>query len=415
MQAFPPPPKAGIDWAKLGVTAIQDNGHVECQYDAQTNTWSEPELVKDAYIKVHGLSPGLNYGMQAYEGMKAYRGPGDRSIYLFRPASHAARMSNSCATVSIPAIPPTTFIRAVNLAVARNSELVPPHASPALLYIRPIAFACDAHLALTRPTKFKFAVYVAPATAYHGVAASAQDALVMEQFDRAATRGTGHAKIGGNYAPVIRWSDDAKARGYALTLHLDSKTQSEIEEFSTSGFVGVRSVNDARRFVLTVPDSESIVQSVTSDSVLELARSKGWGVERRRIHFSELRYFSEVFAVGTAAALVPIKSVTRESTNDKFIFNNGEVGPGPCATELTHALTDMLKGVSVDQFGWRHSVQDVPEITVSEPVEEITPPPKKVKVQEKPEVNNKTSVYGRPNVYARSMSVPALNMVQLKA
>lgn len=194
-------------------------------------------------------------------------------------------MATSCATVSIPAIPPAIFLRAVNLAVARNAMFVPPHDSPALLYIRPVVFACGAHLALTPPRHFRLAVYVAPATAYHGVAGSAQDALVMESFDRAAPRGTGHAKIGGNYAPVVRWSEEAKASGFGMTLHLDSRTQSEIEEFSTSGFVGVRKGEGDQEFVLVVPDSGSIVESVTSDSVLALAKSKGWGVEKRSVSF----------------------------------------------------------------------------------------------------------------------------------
>lgn len=197
-------------------------------------------------------------------------------------------MVNSCATVSIPAIPPTLFLRAVNMVVARNAALVPPHDSPALLYIRPVAFACDAHLALTTPKRFCLAVYVAPATAYHGVAALAQDALVMEHFDRAAPHGTGNAKVGGNYAPVIRWQEDAKARGFGMTLHLDSRTQSEVEEFSTSGFVGVRREDTSRGFVLVVPNSGSIVESVTSDSVLALAKAKGWGVEKRIVSLCPL-------------------------------------------------------------------------------------------------------------------------------
>jgi branched-chain amino acid aminotransferase len=181
--------------------------------------------------------------------------------------------------------------------------------------------------------------------------------------------------------------------------------------------VGVRAVADARRFVLAVPDSESIVPSVTSDSVLKLAKAKGWGVEKRKIHFSELRYFTEVFAVGTAAALVPIKSITRDSTGDKFVFNNELPGPGPCASELTHALTDVLKGVAVDTFGWRHRVQDVPEIKVEEveiKVEEARDAPKVEEARvaiNKPHGHNKSSVYQR-NVYARSMSVP---LVQVKS
>lgn len=45
-----------------------DNGHVECYYNSETGCWSEPLLVKDPYIKVHGLAPGLNYGMSDAPG-----------------------------------------------------------------------------------------------------------------------------------------------------------------------------------------------------------------------------------------------------------------------------------------------------------------------------------------------------------
>jgi branched-chain amino acid aminotransferase len=136
-------------------------------------------------------------------------------------------------------------------------------------------------LNLTAPSEYTLAVYVQPATSYHGV--RPLDALVLEEFDRAAPHGTGSAKVGGNYAPVIRWSDGARKEGYSITLHLDAATRSEIEEFSTSGFIGVKSVevDGVRKVTLVVPDSKNIVQSVTSDSCCALARSFGWEVERR--------------------------------------------------------------------------------------------------------------------------------------
>lgn len=189
-------------------------------------------------------------------------------------------MASSAATVSIPPIPRSIFLSAVNLAVARNAAYVPPHGAEALLYIRPVVFGSSAHLGLTAPTEFTFAVYTQPANAYHGV--RAVDALVLEDFDRAAPRGTGGAKIGGNYAPVIRWSDRARAEGYGITLHLDSSTRSEIEEFSTSGFIGVRAEADGG-YTLVVPDSENVVDSVTSDSCQTLARAQGWTVEKRKV------------------------------------------------------------------------------------------------------------------------------------
>ena len=60
-----------------------------------------------------------------------------------------------------------------------------------------------------------------PTEVYHGL--HAVDALILEDFDRAAPEETGSAKLGGNYAPVLRWSERARNAGFGITLHLDSK------------------------------------------------------------------------------------------------------------------------------------------------------------------------------------------------
>lgn len=192
-------------------------------------------------------------------------------------------MAHSAAYVSIPAIPEEHFLACVEYAVLSNSAYVPPHESLAMLYIRPMAFGSSEMMALAPPSEFTFCVFVKPFTAYHGT--QPLDALVLEDFDRAAPRGTGRAKVGGNYAPVMRWSDSARREGFGITLHLDSKTRSEIEEFSTSGFMGVKTDTDGEPIVV-VPDSETVIDSVTSDCCLELARSLGWTVERRRVSTS---------------------------------------------------------------------------------------------------------------------------------
>lgn len=54
-----------------------------------------------------------------------------------------------------------------------------------------------------------------------------------------APMGTGGSKLGGNYAPTFGPIMRAKKQGYALTLHLDSKTRTHIDEFSTSNFVAL--------------------------------------------------------------------------------------------------------------------------------------------------------------------------------
>lgn len=188
-------------------------------------------------------------------------------------------MAHSAAFVSIPPLPNSVFKDCVQLAVAKNAVYVPPHDTEALLYIRPVVFGSSAEVALCPPEEFTFCVYVQPGHSYHGV--RPLDALILEGFDRAAPNGTGTAKVGGNYAPVMRWSGKARSEGFGITLHLDSKTQTEIDEFSTSGFVGVRS--EGEHHTLVVPDSLSVIESVTSDSCLQVARSLGWKVEKRPV------------------------------------------------------------------------------------------------------------------------------------
>ena len=225
------------------------------------------------------MAPGLNYGQQAYEGMKAFRTPDDKGITIFRPKNNAARLSNSASFISIPELPESVFLEAVHVAVALNAAYVPPHETGAAMYIRPLIFGSSAQLGLNPPEEYTFCVYVLPVGVYHGV--HPVKALILEDFDRSAPHGTGSAKVGGNYAPVLKHSDKARNEGFGITLHLDSQTRTEIDEFSTSGFIGVK--KEGEDITLVVPDSKNVIASVTSDSVLEIAKSFGWKTEVRSV------------------------------------------------------------------------------------------------------------------------------------
>ena len=306
------------------------------------------------------MAPGLNYGVQCYEGMKAFRRP-DGSISIFRPDQNAIRMQRSAEFISIPPIPEQHFIDCVNLAVSMNAEFVPPHETGAAMYIRPLLFGSSAQLGLNPPDEYTFCVFVMPTGVYHGV--HAVDAVILEDFDRAAPEGTGSAKIGGNYAPVLRHSEKARNAGYGITLHLDSKTRSEIDEFSTSGFLGVKkNPNDPNDITVIVPDSKNVIKSVTSESACQIARDTfGYKVEKRSILYDELKDLTEVMAAGTAASLVPIKSITMKSKGDKFEYPvNEKLEPGPVCQKLLTTLKGIQQGTVKDQFGWCYTVTKAP-------------------------------------------------------
>jgi branched-chain amino acid aminotransferase len=230
-------------------------------------------------MRIHGMAPALNYGQQAYEGLKAFRLPGDTSIAIFRPDRNAVRLQYSADFISVPPVPTALFVDAVKAAVALNAEFVPPHDTGAAMYVRPQVYGSSAQLGLSPPEEYTFCVFVLPTGVYHGT--HPVKALILDDFDRAAPNGTGSAKVGGNYAPVLRWSERARNEGYGITLHLDSKRHEEVDEFSTSGFIGA--LVEGEEVTLVVPDSKAVIDSVTSDSVQEIARSFGWKVEKRSV------------------------------------------------------------------------------------------------------------------------------------
>ncbi|MBE7181398.1 MAG: branched chain amino acid aminotransferase, partial [Terriglobus roseus] len=108
------------------------------------------------------MAPGLNYGVQCYEGMKAFRTPNDERITIFRPKMNAERMQHSASFVSIPEVPVDLFLRCVDLAVGVNAAHVPPHATGAAVYIRPLLFASSAQLGLNPADEYTLCVYVMP-------------------------------------------------------------------------------------------------------------------------------------------------------------------------------------------------------------------------------------------------------------
>ncbi|KAH7173138.1 aminotransferase [Fusarium flagelliforme] len=331
--------KLKLAWDKYESKVNPVNGHVECIYSSITESWSEPRFVKRPFLQVHGLAPGLNYAHRT----------ADNNILIFRPTSHAARLIHSASIVSMPPVPENLFLDCVHMVVAKNAEFVPPHGFAGNMYIRPLQFGSSAQIGLDLPDEFTFCVYVQPHPPLHGHAPLT--ALVAEDFDRAATRGTGNSKVGGNYGPVLKWSREAKKLengGWGVLLHLDSKTQSYVDEFSTAALIGIVESKNDEAPTLVVAHSDAVINSITADSVAKIGQSFGWKVEKRMVKLDELSTFCEVFAVGTAATIRPCSLIYHKSTNRKFTF----VANGSYYTRLWNALNKIQTGESEDTFQW---------------------------------------------------------------
>ena len=192
---------------------------------------------------------------------------------------------------------------------------------------------------------------------YKGGLAKPVAGLIVDDYDRAAPRGVGSAKVAGNYAADLIPNMQAKKMGYPICLYLDAATHTKVEEFSTSNFIGIDNAN--RRYV--TPLSPSVLPSVTNKSLQTIARDRGMTVESRDILVEELDTFDEVIACGTAVVLTPVGSLTR--------LNDAGAGDGTSTTyrftedvgETTRALYDQVRSIQngevEDVHNWNYKVQ----------------------------------------------------------
>ena len=99
-----------------------------------------------------------------------------------------------------------------------------------------------------------------------------------------------------------------------------------------------------------------MLDSITCASVCDLAVSFGWKVEKRRIAFDELSEFVEVFAVGTAALLVPVRLIEHRSSGRKFTYQDTSGDPDSCYARLRRTLSQIQRGEVEDPYMWIYPV-----------------------------------------------------------
>mmetsp|Transcript_8708 Transcript_8708/g.11540 ORF Transcript_8708/g.11540 Transcript_8708/m.11540 type:complete len:409 (+) Transcript_8708:148-1374(+) len=345
--------KLDVAWEDLGFEFRPTNSHLKITYK-EGKGWGEPELVKDPYVNLHIGATALHYGQTCFEGLKAYCHD-DGKVHMFRPEENAKRMQSSCRRIMMPELPTEIFVDAVKTVVRDNIEFVPPYGSGGALYIRPLLFGAGCRIGVQPADEYQFLIMVIPVGDYYkGGLASPVDCMIIEDFDRAAPRGVGNVKVAGNYAADLLPNMLSKKKGFQIGLYLDAKTQTHIEEFSTSNFVGIDNVNKR----LITPKSPSVLPSITNKSLMQIARDIGFDVEEREIPFEELASLDEILAVGTAVVVTPVGSVTRfqkvspdsEEVNEvKYNFGK-EIGP--TTLKLYERVRAVQNGEIEDVHGW---------------------------------------------------------------
>lgn len=322
-----------IEWENLDFSYIDTGKSFRAYF--KNGQWSEGEIVASKIISISEASPVFHYGQACFEGLKAYRTKkGD--IQLFRPDQNAERMMKSAERLLMTPYPKEAFIKAVHELVRANADWVPPYESGATLYIRPFLIGVGDVVGVKPAEEYIFAMFVTPVGPYFKGGLQPSPFLISE-FDRAAPNGTGAAKVGGNYAAGNLASKLAKDKGYADAIFLDPATKTKIEEVGSANFFAITKDN---KFI--TPQSPSILPSITKYSLLEIARDrlKMEAIETD-VYLTDLDDLVEAGAMGTAAVITPVGSITYADQKHIF-YSETEVGP------ITRRLYDELVGI---QFG----------------------------------------------------------------
>jgi branched-chain amino acid aminotransferase len=224
-----------------------------------------------------------------------------------------------------------------------DGEWVPSGADQSL-YLRPFMFAKEAFLGVRPAHKVAYYVIASPAGAYFKGGVQPVSIWLSEDYARAGKGGTGAAKTGGNYAASLLPQSEAYENECDQVVFLDADRN--VEELG-----GMNVVFVYKDGTLVTPESPSILEGITRDSILQLARDRGHRVEGRAVSLDEWREgvasgdIVEVFACGTAAVVTPIGLL-----KGKDFFD--EQPTGDLALSLREELTDIQYGRREDTHGW---------------------------------------------------------------
>lgn len=331
-----------IDWGNLSFSYIKTDYNVRSYF--KNGQWSELEETTSEHLTMHMASTCLHYGQEAFEGLKAFKGP-DGKVRVFRIDENAKRMQRSADGILMQQVPVDLFTKAVVRAVELNMDYVPPYESGAALYIRPLLIGTGPRVGVSPADEYTFVVFVTPVGPYFKEGFKPTKQMISRKFDRAAPQGTGHLKVGGNYAASMSAGEKAHKEGYSSVLYLDSKEKKFIDEAGPANFFAIK----GNKYI--TPLSNSILPSITNMSLIQLAQDMGLEVERRRVPLEELEEFDEVGACGTAAVISPIGQIDDVDMGKSYKFGDPSTA-GPISTKLYTTLKAIQYGKEPDKYGW---------------------------------------------------------------
>ena len=292
--------------------------------------WMDGHFVNWADANVHVLTHSLHYGLAAFEGVRCYKGRSGSAI--FKLHDHVDRLFES-AHIGMMQIPYDK--KQVTDAIVETVRVNKLDAC----YIRPLVYIGYGAMGVypaENPIKlaiaaWKWGAYLGDEALANGMRARVSS-FTRHHVNVSMTRG----KISGYYVNSILAKLEVKADGYDEAILLDP------EGYVSEG-TG-ENVFIVRKGRLKTTPLTSILEGITRNAVIELAREEQISVAEERFTRDEMYIADEVFVTGTAAELTPVREI------DNRRIGTGK--PGPITLALQKRFFSIVRGEDPTHESW---------------------------------------------------------------
>ena len=292
--------------------------------------WQNGSIKPWAEATTHVMAHALHYGSSVFEGIRCYDTPNGPAI--FRLTDHNRRLHAS-AKIYDMAIPYSVdeLNAACREVIKRNGF--------SKAYLRPVAYRGLGGFGLSADTPIDVAVATWPMGAYlgEGVLEQGIDACVSSWQRFAPNTIPAGAKAGGNYLSGQLVAREARRLGFGEGIALAS--------------TGLLSEGAGENLFLvfdgalhTTPVSAALLNGLTRNTIIQLARANGIEVVERDLPREYLYLCDELFMCGTAAEVTPIRSVDGRQV--------GAGKPGPLTQRIQSMFFGLFDGSTPDKHGW---------------------------------------------------------------
>ena len=296
--------------------------------------WHNGSMKPWAEATVHVMAHGLHYGSSVFEGIRSYATPDGQAI--FRLTDHLKRLYASAKIYDMymPYDVPTLAQACRDVITANGLEKA---------YLRPIAYRGLGGFGLSADTPTDLAIaawhmgpYLGPDVLEAGI-----DACVSSWQRFAPNTIPAGAKAGGNYLSGQLVAREARRLGFGEGIALAS-TGLLSEGAGENLFLVIDGA------LHTTPISAALLNGITRNSIITLAKANGIECVERDIPREYLYLCDELFMCGTAAEITPIRSVDGRQV--------GAGKPGPVTRRVQDLFFGLFDGRTPDNHGWLEKV-----------------------------------------------------------